>query len=92
MRFMALNIRDPKAHQLAEEVAKRTGETLTRAVIVSLEERLQRLNSPLRRSDEDKRARIRRMKELAARFQALPVVDDRSPDEILHYDEHGLPR
>jgi antitoxin VapB len=89
---MALNIRDPKAHHLAEEVARRTGETLTRAVIVSLEERLQRIGSTDRQSEEEKEARVRRMKELAARFQALPVVDDRSPDEILGYDEHGLPR
>jgi hypothetical protein len=32
------------------------------------------------------------MKELTARFQALPVADDRSADEILDYDEQGLPR
>lgn len=88
---MALNIRDPEAHRLAQEVAKRTGETLTRAVIVSLEERLQKVSEQGKRSEEEKQARIRRMKELAAKFQALPVLDERPPDEILGYDEHGLP-
>ncbi len=26
-----------------------------------------------------------------ARFNALPVLDDRTDEEILGYDEHGLP-
>ncbi len=35
-----LNIKNPRAHQLAVEVAEAAGETLTDAVIHSLEERL----------------------------------------------------
>lgn len=89
---MALNIRDPKAHLLAQEVARRTGETLTRAVVTALEERLQRLN-PARRqlSEEEKQARLEKIEELVEEFNKLPVVDDRPMEEIL-YDEHGLPR
>ena len=30
--------------------------------------------------------------ELCARIDALPVIDDRTPDEILGYDEFGIPR
>ena len=89
---MALNIRDPKADRLAEQLARQTGETLACAVIVALEERLEWLTSTDRRGEEEKQARVRRMRELAASFRALPVVEDRSPDEIVGYDEHGLPR
>ena len=29
--------------------------------------------------------------ELLGRVDALPTIDPRTPDEILGYDEHGLP-
>ena len=29
--------------------------------------------------------------EIARRCQALPILDDRSEDEILGYDENGIP-
>jgi antitoxin VapB len=32
-----------------------------------------------------------RIDEIVAQFTALPVVDDRSPDELIGYDERGLP-
>ena len=34
----------------------------------------------------------KRLGEIAARCAELPVLDARSADEILGYDEHGLPR
>lgn len=83
---MALSIKDPEADRLARELAARTGETLTEAVVVALRERLARQTGrpgavPLR----DELAAIRR------RCAALPVVDDRSAEEILGYDGRGLP-
>jgi antitoxin VapB len=33
-----------------------------------------------------------RLDEIAARSAARPVVDPRSPDEIIGYDDFGLPR
>jgi antitoxin VapB len=38
-----LNIKNPRAHELAVKVAATTGESLTAAVIHSLEERLERV-------------------------------------------------
>jgi hypothetical protein len=35
--------------------------------------------------------RIAAMRRIAARVARLPILDDRSPDEILGYDESGLP-
>lgn len=84
---MALSIKHPEADRLARELAARTGETLTEAVIEALRERLIR---------ERGRSRGPRVSEqLAAigrRCASLPVLDQRTPDEILGYDEQGLPR
>lgn len=83
---MALSIKNPEADQLARELVAETGETLTEAVIKALRERLLR---------ERGRARPPRLRdELGAirrRCASLPVLDDRSPEEILGYDEQGLP-
>ena len=35
--------------------------------------------------------RLRRAQETVRRYNALPIIDPRSPDEILGYDEYGLP-
>ena len=40
---MHLNIKDPKAHDIAQALARETGETMTLAVIEALRERLARV-------------------------------------------------
>jgi antitoxin VapB len=83
---MALSIKDPEADRLARELAARTGETLTEAVVVALRERLARQTGRTRGTPlREELAEIRR------RCAALPVVDDRTEDEILGYDDRGLP-
>lgn len=84
---MALNIRNPEAEQLATELAKRTGETKTEAVIKALRDRLSRV-----RRDRAKRRLADELEEIARHAASLPVLDDRTPDEIIGYDENGLPR
>jgi len=32
------------------------------------------------------------MAEIRRRWSAMRVLDDRTPEEIVGYDEHGLPR
>jgi len=84
---MALSIKDPEADRLAREVADRTGETLTDAIVVALRERLARLRA------RPKRRRLRdELHEIGERCARLPTLDDRPADDILGYDEHGLPR
>lgn len=46
---MALSIKDPEADRLARELARRTGESLTEAVVRSLRERLDRQRGRPRR-------------------------------------------
>ena len=84
---MALSIKDPEADRLARELAKLTGESLTAAVTNALRDRLQRLR---RKPDRDPNL-VRDLMEISARCAALPILDDRTADEILGYDEHGLP-
>jgi antitoxin VapB len=84
---MALSIKHPEADRLARELASRTGETLTEAVVAALRERLAREEGKVRgRPLREELATIRR------RLAALPVQDPRTQDEIIGYDEHGLPR
>ncbi len=82
---MALSIKNPEADHLARELAATTGESLTDAVLLALQERLER---------EQRRRGPRiadRLRRLAKETSALPVVDRRHSDEILGYDDDGLP-
>jgi antitoxin VapB len=83
---MALNIRDPEAQRLARDLAEATGETMTSVVIKALQERL-RVRQEVSRTE-----RAARLMAHGKRFAALPVLDPRSADEIIGYDEVGLPR
>ncbi len=83
---MGISIKNDRTERLARELARETGESLTTAITRALEERLARLED--RRSPADRLALARAV---LRRMDALPVVDSRSADEILGYDEHGLP-
>jgi antitoxin VapB len=84
---MALSIKNEKAERLAREVSRETGETITQAILHSLEERLVRLSG--RRIAGNLAEEISR---IGIRCAALPDQDTRSPDEILGYDSDGVPR
>jgi antitoxin VapB len=84
---VALSIKDPDVDRLARQLADLTGESITEAVHVAIRDRLER--EQRRRGKTIDRARIDAIVE---RLAALPVVDDRSPDELIGYDERGLPR
>lgn len=84
---MALSIKDPETERLARALARQTGEDITTATKRALEERLRRLDGAAEQASllEDLAASRRR-------WRALPVLDSRKADDILGYDEHGLPR
>lgn len=81
---MALSIKNQRAEQLANELANETHETMTQAVIRSLEERLERLRG--RKNIKDT---FERMMEISERCRSLPDIDSRTPEEILSYNEIG---
>jgi len=84
---MALNIRNSEAERLAEALAKLTGETKTEAVTKALRDRLARV-----RRERSRRALADDLDDIARRCAALPVQDPGSADEILGYDDTGVPR
>jgi antitoxin VapB len=84
---MPLNIRSAETEELANALAKLTGETKTEAVTQALRERIQRL-----RRARAKRRLADELDEIALHCSTLPVRDARSADEIMGYDENGLPR
>lgn len=79
---MALSIKSERADQLARDLAALTGESITDAVVAALEARLE---------VERRRRRARGLGDIVERFGQLLVLDERDPDEIIGYDERGLP-
>lgn len=84
-----LNIKDEEVRQLARELATLTGQTMTEAVKAAVGEKLarERALASFRRSRVAERVLAR-----ARRRAATPLLDSRSEEEILGYDENGLPR
>ncbi|MBI3516255.1 MAG: type II toxin-antitoxin system VapB family antitoxin [Proteobacteria bacterium] len=83
---MPLNIKDPATERSVRELAALTGETVTTAVQRAAEERLQRV-----RRERAGRSLADEILEIGKRCAELPDLDGRSADDILGYDEHGLP-
>jgi antitoxin VapB len=83
---MALSIKSEEADRLARDLAAETGETLTEAVETALRERLDREHA------RHAASMTIRLKRLAADVAALRVADGRAPEEIIGYDDAGLPR
>ena len=83
---MALNIRNRTTEELAETLAGLTGETKTQAVTKALRDRLERI-----RRQRSGRSLAGELDDIALHCASLPVLDARRTDEILGYDENGLP-
>ena len=82
---MSLNVKDPEAHRLAQEIARATGETMTRAVTEALRERLARIERRRARASVEELLGIA---DRAATHVKRPTLDHAD----LLYDERGLPR
>ena len=84
---MALSIKHDEADRLARALARATGETLTEAVVTALRERLDRIRRP-----ERVKRLLKEIRAVQKRVAELPEFDSRSADDIIGYDENGLPR
>lgn len=83
---MPLNIKDPETDRLARQLADLTGENITDAVRKAIAVRLEQ-----ERRRRGKKIDRKELERIIARYAAIPVVDDRSPEELIGYDDWGLP-
>jgi len=83
---MALSIKNDLTERLARQLARVTGESMTEAIQKALEERLDRL-----KRQSGGQILSSQLEEILRRVDQFPVLDSRPVDEILGYDEHGLP-
>jgi antitoxin VapB len=83
---MSLNIKNPQTHQLAAELAERTGESLTSAVTTAVRERLERVRREQGAGLSDRLLKIGQdcAKRLKEPYRSAEHGD-------LLYDERGLP-
>jgi antitoxin VapB len=84
---MALSIKDPETERLARKLAQLTGENITTATKRAIEERLRRVDGRSRKA-----TLLTDLAEIRQRWSAMPILDERTPEDILGYDVHGLPR
>ena len=84
---MALNIKNAETEQLARELARRRGTGITEAITHALRKEIERARARPRRDPEEDR--VRRIKRISEEVAKLPVLDDRSDDEILGYNDQG---
>jgi antitoxin VapB len=84
---MALNIENPQTEHLAHLLAEETGESLADAVTNALRARL----AAVRRVAERDQL-IASVESIQDMLAAIPDRDTRTAEEILGYDEFGLPR
>jgi antitoxin VapB len=81
---------DPETERLARRLAEVTGKSLPDILKQAIE-------AEAAKAGIDHRPRLprdellARMIEITNGFDKLPVLDPRSADEIIGYDEHGLP-
>lgn len=83
---MPLSIKDPEADRLARELAQATGESITKAVTIALKERLRKVKARRRG-----RCLADELDEVAKQCASLPMRDRRTPEEVIGYDDRGLP-
>ena len=84
---MALSIKNQETDRLAHDLAEATGETVTVAVTRAIQNRLDSLRPRARRA-----RLLSDIREIQDLMKSLPDRDMRSADDLLGYDDFGLPR
>ena len=85
---MALNIKDTETHRLARELADLMQTSISKAVKEALRSALERKRHMKAR---DREILVADLDAISLHCAALPVLDTRPPDEIVGYDDRGVP-
>ncbi len=84
---MPLNIKNSKAHEYAKELSALSGKSITEVVTQALKDALEMAkyveSGTAGRLTDD-------LDDIAVHCASLPVLDPRSPDEILSYNDIGV--
>ena len=85
---MSIDVKNEEAERLVAELTKKTGKGTTDLLLDLLRREKERV-------DADFEARLREAREqdrrIVERWKSRPLVDPRPIDEIVAYDEDGLP-
>ena len=85
---MGVLVKNPGTEAKIRKLAARTGETLTEAIDLAVQERLERLEPTKRKGRVDRK----KLAKVLAYFDSLPKVNEHLTDEeIVGYDENGVP-
>ena len=84
---MSLNIKNPATVALVDELARRRGISKTAAIHEALTERLHRLGY----GSVAQERLLADMRVIRERVASLPELDSRSDEDIIGYDESGIP-
>ena len=84
---MSLNIKNLATVALADELARRQGVSKTAAIHQALSERLRRLGY----GDNAQERLLGELRAISERVARLPELVARDDEEIVGYDEHGIP-
>jgi antitoxin VapB len=85
---MGLSVKNPEVERMLRQIAGRRGVGMTEALRQLLAEEEARAAA---QREAEVAAKLRRLHEIQARVAALPNVSDMTDDEILGYDENGIP-
>ena len=83
---MGISIKHDAYERAIRELASDDNVSLTEAIGQAVLEKLER-----KRSVAPRESYMDRVRRAHAMIAHLPILDDRTPDEIIGYDEHGLP-
>jgi antitoxin VapB len=85
---MGLSIKNAEVETMIRTLAEKRGISMTEAIRQALQAELVREAEAW---EAEVAARMKALNEIVARFQALPMLDDRPPGDFLTWDENGLP-
>lgn len=90
---MALNIKDRETEEVVRRLAQRTGLSITEAVKQAAADKLRRMDADyaemVARMTPEQLAKLRKLEEISRRGASRPILDTRTDDEILGYNDKG---
>jgi antitoxin VapB len=82
---------DPETERLARDIAKATGKPLPVVVKEAIAAKAEAAGVQNGGEGGNKRLNFDRLNAIIERSASRPILDARTPDEIVGYNEHGIP-